>query len=206
MASVSIRSGSSSGGIFEQAGRVANDRLHLANALHRAATGQRGDAPRAGRHALLAGDLENADQRAVVQMGAAAKLFAELADRDHADHVAILLAEEHRRPGCAGFGQRHLDVADRLAGQNLRVHLILDANQILFAHRRGVGKVEPQPIVIDLRALLQGVRAKDFLQGVMQQMRGRVRPADALATPDIDLGNGLGPARSDPRGDGRDGA
>ena len=142
--------------------------------LHRAAAGQRGDAPRARRHALFADDLENADLGAVVQMRAAAKLLAELADRDHADHVAILFAEEHRRPGVAGFGQRHFDVADRLAGQNLRVHFVLDADQFLFAHGRRIGEVEPQPIVVDLRALLQGVRAEVFLQGVMRAGAWRV--------------------------------
>ena len=41
------------------------------------------------------------------------------------------------------------------------------------------------------------MRPEDFLQGVMQQMRGGVRPANALAAFDIDLGDGRG-AQLDP--------
>ena len=66
--------------------------------------------------------------RRVRQMRAAAKLLAEIAHRDHADHVGIFFAEEHHGPGLAGFGQRHVRVADRLAGQNLVVHLVFDPN------------------------------------------------------------------------------
>ena len=76
--------------------------------LHRAAAGQGGDPPRAGRHALLADDLEDADLAGVGQVRAAAKFLAEIADRNHADHVGILFAEEHRGAGLAGLGQRHV--------------------------------------------------------------------------------------------------
>ena len=87
-------------------------------------------------------------------MRAAAKLLAEIADRHHADHVVILFAEEHRGPESPGLGQRQFDVADRLGRQNPVVHLVFNADQFLFADGRRVGKVEAEPILVDLRALL----------------------------------------------------
>ena len=69
-------------------------------------------AARAGRHALLADDLEQADLAAVVQVRAAAQLLAELADRDHPHDVRILLAKEHHRAGLAGLGQRQAAPTD----------------------------------------------------------------------------------------------
>ena len=84
------------------------------------------------------------------------------------------------------------DVADRLGRQNPLVHLVLDPNQLLLADGRRIGEVEPQPVVVDLRALLQGVLAEVLLQGVMEQVRGRVGAADALAALGVDPRGGRG--------------
>ena len=61
----------------------------------------------------------------------------------------------------------------------------------------GLAKSNRSQIVVDLRALLQGVLAEVFLQGVVQQVRGRVGPADALAALGIDPGGDRG-AQFDP--------
>ncbi len=41
-------------------------------------------------------------------------------------------------------------------------------------------EVEPQPVVVDLRALLLGMLAQVLLQRVVQDVRRRVGPANAL--------------------------
>ncbi len=106
MASAATRSGTSASGAFERGGRRGQRRFHLAGMLQRLAAGERRDPPRAGRDALFADDLEQADLAGVVQVRAAAQLLAELAHRDHPHDVRILLAEEHHRAGLAGLGDR----------------------------------------------------------------------------------------------------
>ena len=52
----------------------------------------------------------------------------------------------------------------------------------------GVGEVEPEPVGLDLAPGLLGVLAQVGVQGMMQDVRGRVGPADRLATGVVDLG------------------
>ena len=76
--------------------------------------------------------------------------------------------------------------------------------ELLARDGRGIGEVEPQPVVVDLRALLLGVLAEVLLQGVVQQVRGRVGAADALAARGVDPGGRPSrPARAGPRAGGR---
>jgi hypothetical protein len=100
----------------------------------------------------------------VGQMRAAAQFAAELAHADHPHGVGILLAEQHHRAGSAGFGQRHGLPLDRLGRRDPRVGILLDRRQLLGRDGRHVGEVEAEPVVIDLRALLLGVRAEVLLQ------------------------------------------
>ena len=75
-----------------------------------------------------------------------------------------------------------------------------DGRQLLGRHGRHVGEVEPQPVVVHLRALLLGVRAQVLLQGVVQDVRRRVGAADALpALRDRRGPSTVAPVRSSPR-------
>ncbi len=179
LAIASTRSGTSSGVTRRAAAVRASAALHAAKMLQRRPAGQGRDPPRAGRHALLADDLQQADLRGVVQVRAAAKLLAEIADGNHPHHVGILLAEEHHRPRLPGLGQRHRRRADRLALENLFIDLGLDPGQLFGADGRRIGEVETQQVVVHLRALLQGVLAQVRAEGVVEQMRGRMGAADA---------------------------
>ena len=127
-----------------------------------------------------------ADLAGVVQVRAAAQLAAELAHRDHADRIGIFFAEEHHRAGGAGLGERHELPLDRLGGGDALGHVVLDRGEFLGLDRRRVAEVEPQPVVLDLRAQLLGVLAEVLLQGVVQDVRGRVGPANALPAVRID--------------------
>ena len=163
------------------------------------------DAPRAGRDAFLADDVEQADLARVADVRAAAKLLAELAHRHHPHDVGIFFAEQHHRPGLAGFGDRQLS-SNRPARptRHLLVHFAFDLLDQLRADGRRIGEVEPQPIVVHLRALLQGMRAEMLLQGVMQDVRGRMGAADAGAAGGVDLGGQLRrPAAAGRSADGR---
>ncbi len=52
----------------------------------------------------------------------------------------------------------------------------------------GVGEVEPEPVGLDLAAGLLGVLAEVDVQGMVQDVRRRVGPADRLAAVEVDLG------------------
>ena len=58
----------------------------------------------------------------------------------------------------------------------------------LAADGLGVGEVEPEPVGLDLAAGLLGVLAQVRVQGVVQDVRRRVGPADRLAAVGVDLG------------------
>ena len=77
---------------------------------------------------------------------------------------------------------------DRLGSQHALVDFVFDLCQRLAIDRRRIGEIEPQPIVVDFRALLLGVLAQVLLQRVVQNVRGRMRPANAGAPVDIDSG------------------
>ena len=66
------------------------------------------------------------------------------------------------------------------AASTALVHFVFDLRQRVAIDGRGIGEIEPQPIVIDFRTLLLGVLAQEFLQGVMQHVRGGMGAADAL--------------------------
>ena len=55
-------------------------------------------------------------------------------------------------------------------------------------NRRRIREIEPQPIVIDLRALLLRMATEILLQRVMQDVRRGVGPADAGSPSGIDEG------------------
>ena len=106
-------------------------------------------------------DLEQADVAGRARVGAAAELGRELAERDHAHAVAVLLAEDRDRAG-----RDRLGVAPSRApraGAFASIHWFTRSS-ICSISRRGerrvVGEVEAQPVGRDERALLHRLRAR----------------------------------------------
>ena len=69
---------------------------------------------------------------------------------------------------------------------------MLDRGELLGGDGREVGEVEAEPIFVDLRALLLGVGAEIFLQGVVEDVGGGVGAADGGAAAVVDDGLYLG--------------
>ena len=83
-------------------------------------------------------------------------------------------------PAARASVERHELPFDRLGGGDLLGHVALDRGELLGFDGRRIAEVEPQPVFLDLGAHLVGVLAERLLQGVMQDVRRRVRPANAL--------------------------
>ena len=105
---------------------------------------------------------EEADVAGGAHMRAAAEFLAEPGNRDDADLVAVLLAEQ--RHGASGDGLlRVLHVGlHRRVLQDLLVDDPLDLELLLARDRVEVDEVEPQPIGRDERAGLLDVRPEDL--------------------------------------------
>jgi hypothetical protein len=145
--------------------------------------GDRLDAPHVGRARGLREDGEDADLRGVAHVRAAAQLArpGAVADLDHADDVAVLLAEQGHRPQLLGLVERRGDRPHPRAGEDLLVDAILDRAQLLRGQRRAVGEVEAQLVGLDRGARLADVPAQALAQRGVQQVGRRVvalrRPA-----------------------------
>ena len=72
--------------------------------------------------------------------------------------------------------------------QNLLVDLALDLAQLVARHGPVVREVEAQAVRGDQGAALLDVRAEDFLQGLVHQMRRRVVALDAGPAARVNLG------------------
>ena len=126
-------------------------------------------------------------------MGAAAELAAEgvhclLAYGDHANDVAVLLAEEGGRAHLLGL----VNAADRgddgLGGEDLCVDHALHAVQLVLGHGLEVGEVKAKAVGSHQGAGLVHVVAQDLLEGGVQQVGGRVVAANELATAVVNRG------------------
>ena len=120
-----------------------------------------------------------------------AKLFTERffwggAHRHHPYRVRIFFSEQHHRPLAPSLGQRQHLPANWLGGLDQLGHVGADVGQLPAFDRAEVREVEPQPIVVDLRTLLLGMRAQVLLQRVMQNVRRRVGPPDAITPFGVD--------------------
>ena len=172
---------------LQRGGDLGEDLLLLADVVERRLARQGGDPPRAGRDRLLADDLEQADLADVVEVRPAAELAREVAHRDDADDLGVLLAEEGHRAERPGLGDRHGRPGDRLAARGRgRLTVSSIGAEPVAADGLGVGEVEPEPVGLDLAAGLLGVLAQVGVQGVVQDVRRRVRPADRLAALGVD--------------------
>ena len=151
--------------------------------------GQRLDAADAGGNRAFAGHRDQADIAGAADMGAAAQfdrpaervaalLAGALAHRDHADLVAVFLAEQRARAGFAGVIHRHQPRGDLVILQHHIVGDVLDAGEFFRRDRLRMHEVEAQPVRRDQRTALRDVIAEHLAQRLVQQMRRRVMGAD----------------------------
>ena len=105
---------------------------------------------------------------------------------EHADDVAVLVAEEGDRAHRLGLGLGGLEHPRPLVAQRLGVDQPLDLGDLLVGDRLVVREVEPQPVGADVRAGLLDVIAEHPAQRPVQQVRAGVVAADGLAAFDVD--------------------
>ena len=132
-----------------------------------------------GGDAFFDHQFETFHVRRIGHVRAAAEFLAVVADRDHADRVGVLFAEQHHRAGRSGFGQRNGLPSDCGFLFDFRHHVAFDLGQDVIVDRLLVGEIKSQSIFFDLAALLLGVVADVQMQGVVQQVCRRVARASA---------------------------
>ena len=110
-------------------------------------------------------------------MRAAAQLDR-VAGLEHADDVAVLVAEERDRAERRGLLLGRLERAHRAVGQRLLVGDLLDLGDLVVGERGVVAEVEAQPVGPDQRAGLLDVLAEHLAQRVVQHVRAGVVAAD----------------------------
>src|SRR5690606_16178649 len=150
------------------------------------------DAAHTGADGGLAEQFHQTQLGGVVDVGAAAQLLGEVADGDHADPVAVLLAELGDGALLLGLVDAH-DVGAhvQVAGQHL-VDLLLDVEHHRLRHGGRRAEVEAEAARLVLRAGLGGRRAERVAQGLVGEVGGRVGAGDGLAAPVVDGGVGPG--------------
>ena len=109
------------------------------------------------------------------------------AHRDHADLVAILLAEQRTRAGVTGLVEPHQTGDDLIIFQHHVIGDVLDASEFFRRDRLRMHEIEAQAVGRDQRAALRDVIAEHLPQGFMQQMRRRVIGPDRRASGVIDI-------------------
>ena len=137
-----------------------------------------------------AGFVREAKQRELPRrgdVGAAAQLERHTGDIHHAHHVAVLLAEQRHRSRGHGVLIRHLPGFDGQVFPDVGVHLGLDRPQLIAFDRAVVTKVEAQPFRSHYGARLTHVRAEDFAQRRVHEVRRRMIALDVAASRLVDL-------------------
>src|SRR5262249_61385624 len=109
------------------------------------------------RRPALAVDPEEADVARARDVRAPAELGREVAHAHHGDPVAVLVAEEGERAGADGVVVAHLLAGHRGVGAHEGVDLVLDAGELVLAHRPVMAEVEAEVLGIDQRAGLLDV-------------------------------------------------
>src|SRR5207249_5058266 len=92
---------------LQQIRRFTEGGLASGDALERRGTGDGLDPPDARGHRALRRDLEEADFAGAAEVRAAAQLGREVTDLDHADAIAVLLAEQRHRAGLERLVEIH---------------------------------------------------------------------------------------------------
>jgi hypothetical protein len=119
---------------------------------------------------------------------AAAQLAAG-ADVEHADAVAVFLAEQRGRAAGDRLVEGHHACGGRLVAQDLRVDPRLDRADLVRGHRCVVREVEAGLVGVDQRALLLDVRTEHRTQRRVHQVGGRVVAHGARAARGVHPGH-----------------
>ena len=148
----------------------------FAEVAQRAFAGNGFEAAHAAGDASLFQNFDEADLAGGCGVRAAAEFGGEVADANHANLVAVLLAEERHRLVFVDCDiDRHVfDDFDAIVAQDFAVGEVFDVLQFFVAERGEVGEVEAQVRGIDQRARLLHVRAEHFAQRGMKKMRAGV--------------------------------
>ena len=132
------------------------------------------DTAHAGRNGALRENLEEAD----IARGAGVRTAAQFDRRpeaDHADLVAVFLAEEHHRTALLGLLLRSLAVLhERIVGADGPVDELLHLAQLLGRHLLEMREVETQDFGRHQRTLLLDMRAEHLAQRLVHEVRGGV--------------------------------
>ena len=119
-------------------------------------------------------DRERADLRGPAHMRPSAQLTRVAGNLDHADLVAVLLAEEHHRPKLARFLDGRHECVHRQVLEDLLVHAAFDLGALLAGELVGMCEVEAQLVRPNGGPSLTDVVAEHVLQRLVQEMGGRV--------------------------------
>ena len=111
-----------------------------------------------------------------------------VAGGDHADDLAVLLAEEGDGAGRLGLVDAHDLGDDGLGGEDLGVDEALDALELIGRHGLEVREVEAETVGRYERACLVDVVAEHLLECGVEQVGGGVVATDELAPAVVDPG------------------
>ncbi len=138
------------------------------------AAGERLHAPHSRCERTVGDDLEHADVAGAVDVAASAELTRVVARRDDANDVAVFLVEHRDGARAPGLADGHALLAHLEVLADLEIDLLFDEPQLLVGDRLVVRVVEPQTIGSNERAGLLHCWTEDVLEGLVQQVRGRV--------------------------------
>src|SRR5208282_1346660 len=161
--------------------------LALANRLERALPRHRLDSPHSRGDSRFRLELENADIAGARDVRAAAQLDRKIAHPDHADAVAVLVAEKCERARLDGVVVRHLLDGHFGVLADARVDLFLDRRERVALDRPLMREVKTQLVGIDQRARLMHRIAQDVAQRVVQNVRRGMIQHGGVAPEAIDL-------------------
>ena len=116
-------------------------------------------------------NFEQADVAGVLHVRTAAKLGGEIAGADHADNVAVFLAEQRHRAEFFRFVNRHFFGLNRHGRQNRFVDFAFDGFKLVRRQRREVGEVETHVRGVDKLTCLFNMGAERIAQRRLQQVR-----------------------------------
>ena len=170
----------------DQPRRVGDELLVALQQAHGVVAGDRLDAAQVGADRRLADDLDQADVAGGAHVRAAAQLDR-VADLEHPDDVAVLVAEEGDRPerrSLRPWWSRRPAPA-RWPSVSL-VGDPFDLGDLGVGDRVVVAEVEAQPVGRHQRAGLLDVLAEHLAQRVVQHVRAGVVAADRGAPGDVD--------------------
>ncbi len=132
------------------------------------------DPAQPGADAPLGTDQHHPHLGRALEVGAAAQLAGPVAEADHPDDVAVLLAEERHRARGTGLGDRPVADVERQRGAHLLVHQPADPLQLVRRQGAVEGEVEGRVVRPDVRAALEGGVAQHGVERLVEEVGGRV--------------------------------